>query len=55
MLLCDVINDLIVGEKKQISEDVDMIYNYREMLISYLGKKINKKKCIFLVKKCINV
>lgn len=32
-----------------------MIYNYREMLISYLGKKINKKKCLFLVKKCINV
>lgn len=52
--LCDVTNDLPEGKKQQISEDADTIYNYREMLTSYLGKKTNKKKCLSSVKKCTN-
>lgn len=52
--LCDVTNDLPVGIKQQISKDADTIYNYREMLTSYLGKKTNKKKCLSSVKKCTN-
>lgn len=35
--LCDVMKDLPVEIKQQISKEADMIYNYRELLTRYLG------------------
>lgn len=57
--LFDVANDLPTEIKQQISNDFDMIYNYKEKLARYLGKSkgwITKRIVIAYssVKKCTN-